>query len=202
MSSLWLITTYFNPLGWQSRRRNYQTFRRHLGANLLTVEWSPSGDFSLNDEDADRLVRVSGGDLMWQKERLINVGLAHLPDDCELVGWVDCDILFDDPYWAQQTRTLLMDHEVVQMFSTVEYLEPSHSLGQAGLRGVNRLPSLSRTWRDAGDPQGFLAQEMKHRGRQLTGDSKATPPSRGFRGPAGDGLGRTPQLAGTNGRPA
>jgi len=120
MSSLWLITTYFNPLGWRSRRDNYHTFRRHLDARLLTVSWSPEGNHELEEGDADILIRVDGGDLMWQKERLINIGLAHLPDDCDLVGWVDCDILFQEPSWQQQAIALLRAHQVIQAWCTAE----------------------------------------------------------------------------------
>ena len=174
MSSLWLITTFFNPLNWSSRRRNYDTFRRHLKANLLTVEWSPNGDFSLREDDADRLVRVSGGELMWQKERLINIGLEHLPDDCDLVGWVDCDILFRDPLWSHRAAELLGDHDVMQLYGTVAYLDREHSLKadpcQACLESALHRPSLIQSWRRAVDPDCFLEQELERRRRQCTGE--------------------------------
>lgn len=162
MSSLWLITTYFNPLNWSSRRRNYDTFRRHIGAHLLTVEWSPSGEFSLKEDDADRLVRVSGGDLMWQKERLINIGLGHLPDDCDLVGWVDCDILFQDRLWQDKTRDLLSDHEVIQLYGAVEHLDAGSPI-DAGFRSSLRRPSLLQIWQSAKDRDRFVEDQIRIR---------------------------------------
>jgi hypothetical protein len=159
MSSLWLITTYFNPLGWRSRRDNYHTFRRHLDARLLTVSWSPEGNHELEEGDADILIRVDGGDLMWQKERLINIGLAHLPDDCDLVGWVDCDILFQEPSWQQKAIELLRDHEVVQLYGAVEDLEAGSTIDASLESGMQR-PSIIQAWQSADNPENFLEEQL------------------------------------------
>lgn len=121
-SNLWVITTFFNPMGWSSRFANYKEFRRRLDANLLTVEWSATGDFVIDDSDAELIIKVSGGDLMWQKERLLNVGLYHLPCDCDVVAWIDCDVIFDDPNWPDAACARLADHEIVQLFADVRYL--------------------------------------------------------------------------------
>ena len=140
MSSFWLITTYFNPLGWRSRRENYDIFRRHLDARLLTVSWSPDGDHELEVSDPDLLIRVDGGDLMWQKERLINIGLSHLPDDCNLVGWVDCDILSQDPLWQQQAialRTAACEESMATDLARITALIAASEAGHAEyLRGI------------------------------------------------------------------
>jgi hypothetical protein len=62
-----LPASYFNPIGSRRRLANYRVFRNSLAAPLLTVEWSPQGRFELDPTDADVLVQISGGDLMWQK---------------------------------------------------------------------------------------------------------------------------------------
>ena len=31
---------------------------------------------------------------MWQKERLLNVALAAVPNNVEDVAWIDCDVVF------------------------------------------------------------------------------------------------------------
>src|SRR5262245_42591250 len=80
---LWAITSYFNPAGYRNRRENYRLFRERLAVPLVTVEWARDGRFALGPEDAEVLVQVSGGDVLWQKERLLNVALRHLPDDCD-----------------------------------------------------------------------------------------------------------------------
>lgn len=129
-SDLWVITAYFNLAGWSSRIKNYRAFHRALSAPLATIEWNPSGRFELADADADLLIRVRGGDLMWQKERLLGVALSALPRHVRYVAWVDCDVVFADPQWHEHTRRLLQDLLIVQPFRRVVYLsgEPTRRL--------------------------------------------------------------------------
>src|SRR5262249_19120239 len=91
-AQLWAVTCYFNPAGYRTKRENFRTFRRHLGLPLLAVEQGLGGRFELGPDDADVLVRVPGGDVLWQKERLLTIGIRALPRECELLAWVDCDI--------------------------------------------------------------------------------------------------------------
>ena len=51
--SFWIVTSYYNPAGYRSRRENYQHFRRRVQAPLLTVELAPPGRFELSTADAD-----------------------------------------------------------------------------------------------------------------------------------------------------
>ena len=85
---LWAITAYFNPAGFHNRLRNYRVFRENLGAPLVAVEFSHEGRFELCATDADILLQIAGGDVMWQKERLLNLALASLPSDCTHVAWI------------------------------------------------------------------------------------------------------------------
>jgi len=116
---LWVITSYFNPCGYQSRRRNYGVFRRRLQAPLVTVELSFDGEFQLQPDEADIMVRVRGGDVIWQKERMLNVALAHLPGECEMVAWIDCDVFFADDRWPAKAREALGRHSAIQLYSTL-----------------------------------------------------------------------------------
>ena len=119
--ALWALTTFYNPAGYGSKKANYERFRAGLddaGVPLLTVELA-FGDapFELADGDADLLVQVRGGDVLWQKERLLNIGVRRLPDDCQAVAWLDADVLFARADWARETVRLLRRHVVVQPFS-------------------------------------------------------------------------------------
>ena len=84
-----------DPAGYQRRKANYHVFRDRLRLPLLTVEWSQTGQFALGPADAELLIQLDGGDVMWQKERLLNVAIAHLPPQCTHVAWLDCDLIFD-----------------------------------------------------------------------------------------------------------
>jgi hypothetical protein len=146
---LWAITAYFNPAGFRRRLANYRVFRRHLQSPLLTVELSFDGQFELCDDDADSLVRITGGDVMWQKERLLNLALGRLPAGCRYVTWVDCDVIFEDDDWPERTARCLADFVIVQPFRYA-YRMPS-----GWLPGDD--PSAGEEWRSI----PFLIQSGK-----------------------------------------
>ena len=122
--SLWAVTTYFNPRGYNRRRANYRVFRDNLPLPLLAIEWSPNGQFELQPGDADLLIQVGGGDVLWQKERLLNLAIDRLPPSCRHVAWVDCDIVFEAPHLERRMLSALGDHALVQPFESVLYLDP------------------------------------------------------------------------------
>jgi hypothetical protein len=120
--ALWAITSYFNPMRYRRRLDNYRVFRERLVTPLMTVELSYHGEFDLSPNDADLLVQITGRDVMWQKERLLNLALAALPAACELVAWLDCDVLFARDDWAERASRLLQRVPLVQLFRDAHYL--------------------------------------------------------------------------------
>ena len=143
---LWAITSYFNPAGYRSRLANYRTFRKFLTVPLVAVELSFTGSFELEPCDADILVRLSGGDILWQKERLLNVALRHLPRDCDSVAWLDCDIIFATDDWAERARIALSDFAIVQLFSERCNLAPGATRDPSGWRPIElRAPAVGYT---------------------------------------------------------
>jgi hypothetical protein len=118
-----VVTSYFNPVKSHRRLANYRTFRSRLDAPLLTVELSFDGQFELTSADADHLIQLSGGDVMWQKERLLNIALSAMPDDVENVAWIDCDVVFESRNWPQAAEKALKSDSIIQLFSEVRYLD-------------------------------------------------------------------------------
>ncbi len=117
------VTSYFNPLNYQSRKDNYILFKNQLQIPLLTIEWSPEGKFDLTEKDADFLIQLSSGDLMWQKERLLNIAFSEIPSHFEYIAWLDSDIIFLDQKWFKKSEILLQDNYIIQPFSEVFYLD-------------------------------------------------------------------------------
>jgi hypothetical protein len=130
----WAITSYYNLTESARRLRNYRCFKRRLSEPLLTVEWHPDSRFQLNDNDADIVLRVGGGDLMWQKERLLSLAVAALPDTVKYVAWLDCDVLFENRDWADESRELLKRNRVVQLFGETVRLTEDESLRLIDIR--------------------------------------------------------------------
>jgi hypothetical protein len=61
---------------------------------------------------------VPARDIMWQKERLLDLGASWLPAECAKVAWLDADVIFEDVDWAPRTSEKLETAMVVQPFST------------------------------------------------------------------------------------
>jgi len=136
---MWGITCYFNPLRYKTRYNNYKKFReesKRQGLKLLTVEMSVDGNYELNDGDAEILVRVKSKSAIWQKERLLNVGIEKLPEACDKIVWIDADIVFENEDWVAETSNKLEDYCVVQPFSCVKRLKRG-----SGKRRIDRVNS-------------------------------------------------------------
>lgn len=117
---LWVLTTYYNPFRYQTRRYNYDIFAQSLrksGVPFVTVECA-FGDEPFELPERLDVVRVRAPDLLWQKERLLNLAASWLPKSCKYAAWLDCDILFGNQNWAVDAARLLESHAIVQVFET------------------------------------------------------------------------------------
>lgn len=122
---LYAITSYFNPCRYRKRLENYRLFREQLSVPLITAELGFDGQYDLGPDDAEIYVRQGRGDVLFQKERLLNLAARHLPADCTAVAWLDCDILFAAPSWGDRVLEQLESCELLQPFSRLYALEQS-----------------------------------------------------------------------------
>lgn len=140
---LWVVTSYYNPAGYQRRLQNFHAFRRNLNAPLLVIELAHSGAHQLSPDDAEVVVRLSGEDRIWQKERLINIAVDALPAQSEFVAWIDCDIVFGNPDWVRDTQRLLSEEfEVTQLFDSVSHLPPDLDIRSVSPTFCHRINPL------------------------------------------------------------
>lgn len=132
MSELVVLTTYYNPCNWVSRRRNYDVFMegmRRAGVTCVTVECAFGNEPFELPESLD-VIQVRAKTLLWQKERLLNLAASWLPKNCKYVAWLDCDIVFDNKEWARDLVRLLKSHKVAQVFETCLRLEQDGGAGK------------------------------------------------------------------------
>ncbi|MBX3438022.1 MAG: class I SAM-dependent methyltransferase [Planctomycetaceae bacterium] len=73
-------------------------------------------------------MRGDDRNLLWQKERLLNLLIDQVPDDVDAIAWIDADILFTNPDWPAETLKALEEHAIVQLFDTAEHLMPDGSI--------------------------------------------------------------------------
>ena len=175
--TLWAITCYFDPVGFKRRIANYRLFRQRLAAPLVTVELSFDGAFQLRHDDADILVQLHGHDVMWQKERLLNLALKWLPDGCDKVAWLDCDVIFGSDDWVAQAEHALDE------FSLLHLYQERHDLPQEARSGqleswTTPSPAISMIHRMAAEgvaPGELLLTHPRQNRRSANGLAWASP---------------------------
>lgn len=111
------ITCYFNISNSKNVKQNYIKFRQNFKLPITTVE------LAFNDQDffiEDSIkIRGNNNNLLWQKERLLNIAISSFSNKPDAIIWIDCDILFHDETWIQKTIKQLENYPVVQLFSEV-----------------------------------------------------------------------------------
>jgi hypothetical protein len=156
-----LILRY--PLEWLQKTRltNFDFFASKLyqsNINLLVIECA-FGDVPFSLYPSPNVLQVRAKDIMWQKERLLNVAISRLPRTCTKVAWLDCDILFENPEWLVETSRMLEDYPVVQPFEEVIRLpRGSHAFTGKGERSQSFAAIYFKK------PQGLLLGDFGFHG--------------------------------------
>ena len=138
---LWAVSAYFNPCGYRRRLSNYRTFRQQLSVPLLTVELGFGGRFDLTAADADLLIQLPGRDILWHKERLLNIAVGALPAEVTQAAWLDCDVVFERGDWSQLASQALDDYPLLQLYTEIVRL-PRHG-----------DPGAPMHWESYGEPR-------------------------------------------------
>lgn len=123
---LQVITCFFNPGGYRNKRVNYERFMapfRAGGVRTLTVECAFGADPFELPEGSD-VLHIRGGSVMFQKERMLNLALPHLHQNCTKVAWLDADVVFERGDWVQAASAALDEYVVIQPFEECYRLPP------------------------------------------------------------------------------
>ena len=136
----------------------------------MTVELGFDGNFQLGPSDADLLVQLPKGDILWQKERLLNVAIKSLPSHVDKVVYLDCDILFEQADWSSQAIAMLDQFPLVQAYSEVIRL-PEHqtSIFPSEIVGLSGRASICRQLGPTQNLQKICRTASKLPGRLFPG---------------------------------
>ncbi|MFH1358798.1 MAG: hypothetical protein ABIH37_02840 [archaeon] len=123
-SDLAVVSCYFNPCHYKSKFENYKIFRKGIirtGVRFLTVELAfGDEDYELSEFPEVIQLRTEKENIMWQKERLLNIGIIKLIDEgYEKIAWLDADIIFEDDKWVEDLSEELDRYLICQVFSEV-----------------------------------------------------------------------------------
>lgn len=162
--ALRVLSAWFDRANDLRQRQNLDTFRRCLGAEVDIIECGFPGATAL-PESARRIEADPLTNCVWQKERLLNIGLKQLPASTEYVAWIDADVILP-PDWQAKAERALRTAAVVQLFSSAHWMGPDwkvqktfHScarLWPRGIRSVYAHPGFAWAARREALPQGLF----------------------------------------------
>ncbi len=153
-----VVTCFFNPTGSNHRVHNYHRFRERFkacGRPLLTVELAFGNDpWMLAPSDDHPVLQLRTASPMWQKERLLNIGIQRLREQgYRQVVWLDADVVFEEAEtWPWFVAAALREAPVCQVFRAVQVEQGSKRKSVPGLSAVRFWQELG-AWLDQ-NPRG------------------------------------------------
>lgn len=131
VSELAIVCVHFNPCAYEKPRSNNQAFRSALGElshRVWSAELSFDGEFHTNPTFS---LQGDRANLCWQKEAMINLVIRQLPPHIQYVAWIDQDLIFDNPRWAEQAVYLLQNgHCAVQLFRSMRLTDAAGKIAR------------------------------------------------------------------------
>lgn len=135
--SLAFITTHFNPQRYQRVTAKYQRFRECLGrVPLYGVEISYDGHW---ETDLPWKILARPDQVLWQKERALNIALDRLPDQFDLVSWIDDDLIPLGDKFVSAIEVMLANVPVCQPFARIHYTDKHGHI-------VSSVESAASSW--------------------------------------------------------
>ena len=120
-----VITCFFNPCGFKQTFKNYLIFKEYilsLNYPVYTLELT-FGDKEHQTVKDEYTFQIRTNDILWHKERLLNLLFKRIPKNYEKIFWLDSDIRWKNNNSLERAEKLLDNHKIVQLFDNSVYLK-------------------------------------------------------------------------------
>lgn len=145
------ICSYFNFGDSKKIKQNYIEFRKKFPYEITTVEIAlPHQKFFIDDSIK---IEANYNNILWQKERCLNIAIENLKKNTDSIAWVDTDVIFNNPNLLKDTQAALDKYKVVQLFESCfenPRVNPFHNNIGLGKTIANNLdieyPAVGFAW--------------------------------------------------------
>ena len=140
-----VVTSFFNPNNYINIKYNYLKFSEKIRekADLFPIELSYNGDFFIQDKNVIR-IKGDSNNILWQKEKLLNIAIKKLPKEYTNVAWIDCDILFENENWVDEVNEKLKSYKILQLYEKAKRLDGEGKVGTVSEGIISRLSNIDR----------------------------------------------------------
>lgn len=127
--NLHVIAVISNPCLYRRRYQLAREFieRMHRTPNvILYVVELAYGDqqYAVTQAGNPRHLQLHATTPIWHKENMINLSVRHLlPSNWKALAWIDADVEFENPHWAQEALRTLSRVDVIQPFQQSIHLD-------------------------------------------------------------------------------
>jgi len=113
-----------------SKDNNFAIFYENIKKqtdDIFIVELSFTGKFITRKTSRRLHIQGSEKNIMWQKERLLNLAVEILvPDNYEYIAWLDADVIYlNNDNWISEAVEKLKYYKIIQLFERAWQLEPN-----------------------------------------------------------------------------
>lgn len=104
---------------WQLMREFMERMKQNPSVNLYIVELVyGEQQFRIVDQNNPNHLPLRTKHALWHKENMINLAVQKLlPSDWKAFAWIDADIEFESPTWAEDTLKILTRFDLAQLFT-------------------------------------------------------------------------------------
>jgi len=127
-----VVTCLFNIANFSRPQANLHRFLRQMkqcGVPVYGVEAKLFQHVSATETSTwTKWVNFNLGhrtQMVWQKEACLNAAEKLVPPEYDNIAWVDADVWFENPTWAEDTEKALEEFDVVQMFEMAHWTSKS-----------------------------------------------------------------------------
>ncbi len=125
--SVAIITTHYNPCGFDRLRQTFFEWYPTIRLPLITMEMVTGNQPP--EIPNSQIVNGSEQNIVWQKEALINQAIRTLPPAVRYVCWIDHDFVFEDPAWLRKAIAKIDSGvDALQPFSVMRYQSQSGAI--------------------------------------------------------------------------
>ncbi len=149
-TDLAVVSCHFNPCNYSSRSNNLIAYMARLeeqSVPLYLANLCFAGQDNLLQTSTATVLTLQGRDVLWHKERLLNILIRELPSRYTKVAWLDADIIFPDARWFKWTSELLDTYPLIQLYDKVDQQDSEG-------RSIRRLEGLA-SYISSGKPDPF-----------------------------------------------
>ena len=119
-TDLAVITCYFNWCGFVTPTRNFHRFLREMknkNIPMYGVELSLTDKFETKGIRGWTQLKVKKENVCFQKEACLNLVETLVPSQYTKLAWIDCDLIFMNDGWYNETSKKLDQHKLVQLYT-------------------------------------------------------------------------------------